>query len=156
MRAILVSINPLFLQRSMGSDNDVWNGVLPLYIAASLLAGLAATAWPRLVLLAGLAGGLTALQATTWRGWLFIYAIVLSTLLLQAIASSARYVRRARTPRVWRSPDVRRVAAAGAAYYVATDVMMRLGGYEKAYLSALSMFRGDDVAPAEAATGRAS
>src|ERR1700694_5624791 len=45
--AMLIGTNPVFLERSLGSDNDVWNIVLPLSMFAAAAAALAAAGWRR-------------------------------------------------------------------------------------------------------------
>src|SRR5258706_16407537 len=38
--ALMISLSPPFLLRSVGSDNDVWNVVLPPYAPRAVIAGL--------------------------------------------------------------------------------------------------------------------
>ena len=75
--ALLVSLNPLFLARSIGSDNDVWNVVLPLAMVAAAVAAEAAARWPRRLTYAVLAGACVGLHAGTWSGWEFGYDVLL-------------------------------------------------------------------------------
>src|SRR6185503_20092165 len=54
--AIAIGVNPLFLQRTIGSDNDVWNVVLPLWAAWAAIEALEARERPaRRLALAALA-----------------------------------------------------------------------------------------------------
>jgi hypothetical protein len=50
LAALLIALNPLFLVRSIGSDNDVWNVVLPLYLMwAAMRAADARTLWQQAI-----------------------------------------------------------------------------------------------------------
>jgi len=78
--AVVIGVNPLYLSRSVGSDNDVWNVVLPLYAIWAALAALRAAATHRRMAYAALAGFVVSLHAATWSGWIFGYAVVLTGL----------------------------------------------------------------------------
>jgi asparagine N-glycosylation enzyme membrane subunit Stt3 len=75
--AIVVGVNPLFLRRSIGGDNDVWNVVLPLFAVWAAIVALETRARPvHRLAMAVLAGALIALHAATWNGWIFTAAVV--------------------------------------------------------------------------------
>ena len=61
--AIAIGVNPLFIVRSAGSDNDVWNVVLPLCAVWSAMAALGAPSPGRAAVMAALAGGVVGLHA---------------------------------------------------------------------------------------------
>ena len=73
---------PMLLLRSIGSDNDVWNVVLPLYMAWALVAAMQA---------APLAAAASAARCSpapspactpaTWSGWSFAFTVLLAGLL---------------------------------------------------------------------------
>lgn len=75
--AIVVGVNSLFLYRSLGADNDVWNVVLPLATVWAVVAASDLRTPPthRLVFSA-LAGIALALHAAIWSGWVFTGAVV--------------------------------------------------------------------------------
>src|SRR5204863_367912 len=64
--AVLSGLHPVFLERSIGSDNDVWNVVMPLYLIWAGIAALQATSRARAVVLAGLAALAAAVHAQVW------------------------------------------------------------------------------------------
>ncbi|HEY3189560.1 MAG TPA: STT3 domain-containing protein [Solirubrobacteraceae bacterium] len=74
--ALAIGLNPLFLQRSIGGDNDVWNVVLPLWAVWAGVEALEGRSPGRRVALAALAGGVVALHAATWSGWLLTGAVL--------------------------------------------------------------------------------
>ncbi|MBI3782779.1 MAG: hypothetical protein HY270_05185 [Deltaproteobacteria bacterium] len=98
--ALLVSLNPVVLSRSIGSDNDAWNVFFPLAMVATAIAALDATDRRRQVLWSVAAAFLTALHATTWSGWIFTYVVLLAglaaTLVIRFLASHKSRDRRPR------------------------------------------------------------
>jgi asparagine N-glycosylation enzyme membrane subunit Stt3 len=87
--AIVVGLNPIFLDRSIGGDNDVWQVLLPLcmvWAAVRALLSERSAGALAFAAVAGLAGGL---HAADWSGWIFAWAALLcgliATALLQAV-----------------------------------------------------------------------
>ena len=74
---LLVPLHPVLLLRSIGSDNDVWNVALPLFMVWAVLAALDARTLVWRVVWAVVAAGVAALHAVTWSGWLFGYVATL-------------------------------------------------------------------------------
>jgi asparagine N-glycosylation enzyme membrane subunit Stt3 len=102
---VLTAIHPIVLIRTIGSDNDVWNVVLPLYILWGAMRALDAATSLRAALWAGLAGIAVGLHAWAWRGWLFFYVVLMGGLVADALAHAARHAIRQRTARIWQAPD---------------------------------------------------
>jgi asparagine N-glycosylation enzyme membrane subunit Stt3 len=78
--ALLLSLNPFFLSRSMGSDDDVWNLVLPLFMAWAAIEAISASRPRRQIAFAMLSGLFVGLDAVTWSGWIFSYGFVLAAM----------------------------------------------------------------------------
>lgn len=78
--ALLVALHPFVMQRSIGSDNDIWNIVLPMYADAAAVAALLAGQRRSQIAWAVVAAVFTALHAATWNGWIFNYAVLLAAL----------------------------------------------------------------------------
>jgi len=119
----LVNVDALFLRRSFGSDNDVWNVVLPLWMVWAAVEAIVAPSVRRRIGWALVAAGFTALHAAVWRGWIFGAGVVAIALVADA------GVRAVRTRAVDRTALVDAalalvVLAAGAA------VAMSMGGPE--------------------------
>jgi hypothetical protein len=115
--ALLISLQPNFLVRSIGSDNDIWNVVLPLSMTWAAMAGMATTTnWYR-VGWGALAGLAAAMHAATWRGWFFSYTIILFSLFGNILIESTGFVLRERSCRFWRSQQVRGLALLTAVFY---------------------------------------
>ncbi|HSQ00322.1 MAG TPA: STT3 domain-containing protein [Candidatus Dormibacteraeota bacterium] len=134
--AVLIGVNPLFLARSIGADNDVWNVVLPLFMVWAASAALSARRLTGQIAGAVAAAAAAALQATVWRGWMFTYDLLLVALLLQMLVAALGHVRRRRDPRIWRAAAVRRAALVFGVFSVATGVFTAAGGREASYLRA--------------------
>jgi hypothetical protein len=88
---LLVPLHPVLLLRSVGSDNDVWNVALPLFMAWALLAALDTRRLGWRVVWAVVAAGVATMHAVTWSGWIFGYFVMIIALgagiLLHAIAT---------------------------------------------------------------------
>ncbi len=126
--ALLVSLHPALLARSIGSDNDVWNVVLPLFelwaVAGALRARTTALALGWALLAAGFAG----LHAATWRGWVLPYAVILAGLAL--------YWLRSRASGSGSACASNRRGVAALAYALASPVVAQIGGVSGSTLAA--------------------
>lgn len=108
--AVLVSLNPVFLMRSIGGDNDVWNVVLPLFMMWAVIGALVTGSRRRKLAYAGLSIAIAALHAATWRGWVFAYAVLLLGVVGLLGIEAVRHVVHQRNPRVWRSAPLQGLA----------------------------------------------
>jgi asparagine N-glycosylation enzyme membrane subunit Stt3 len=74
--AIVVGLDPMVLERTIGSDNDVWNVALPLLAVWAALGSISASSRSRRAAGAVLAGTFVGLHAAVWSGWVFTGVIV--------------------------------------------------------------------------------
>jgi hypothetical protein len=88
--AATVALNPFVLSRTAGSDNDIWNVVLPLCVVWAIVRALGTPALRARVAWTLVAAGFVGLHAGTWRGWIFGYAIVLAALVGQGVLLGLR------------------------------------------------------------------
>ena len=84
--AVLTGTAEIFLHRSHGGDNDVWNVLLPVAIFACLLRAVTERRWRRTAVWALLAAMLMAVQGAIWDGWRFAHITLLFGLLGGAFA----------------------------------------------------------------------
>jgi hypothetical protein len=133
--AVLIGLDPTFLLRSLGSDNDVWNVVLPLYTMWAAIAALDAKDLRRQIGYGLLAGVCMGLHAWAWRGWLFFYAVFSTGLLGLGLLQSLKYALGNRTLRVWQVPAVRKVALVTLVFYVAVGLCTALTRPEESYVA---------------------
>jgi hypothetical protein len=104
--AVVVSLSPKFLARSISADDDVWNVVMPLVAVWAVMRGLGATGM-RAVLGWGLVAGIAfVVHVVSWSGWVFAYAVVMGGLVATALFEGGRSV--ARTRRLVLDERVRR------------------------------------------------
>lgn len=124
--ALLIAINPLFLGRSIGSDNDVWNVVLPLCV---IWAAIRAASAERVLQQTGYALlGLVVLRlhAETWEGWIFTYVVALAGLFAYLLETVLRALRTARMTQG--RPALRRAAVALVCFCLAPVVLKGVPG----------------------------
>ena len=126
--ALMISLDPAFLLRSVGSDNDVWNVVMPLFIAGAISAGLTAQTKTKAFGYAALAGLTTGLYAAVWRGWIFTFLVVIAAALACLILTFVRRLGREGLRRAATGADVRRLAGVAGFYYLSSGVFTWLAG----------------------------
>lgn len=137
--ALLSALYHQFLVRSMGSDNDVWNVVLPLFLCWALCAALSARSIRRQVLYSVLAGGVCGLHASTWPGWRFFFLTFLVGLLGSGVLSSLRHVFQVRWLTVWQAQEVRKISLAFGIFLLSASICTALVGVRSAFLEIFSM-----------------
>jgi hypothetical protein len=131
--ALVVGVNPIFLQRSLGSDNDVWNLVLPLFMMWAAIKALTAGTSARQAGYAGLAAVAAGLHAATWAGWIFTYAVLLAGACACIAARALRAVR-THSWRVWNAAEVRAAVLVLVVFYVAVGVLLLAMGTGESHL----------------------
>lgn len=132
--ALLIGLNPELLDRSIGSDNDAWNIVLPLFMVWAASQAMTAITRRVSILCSTLAGAFAALHALTWRGWFFTFAVLTIALLGNVILHSARYAIHHRTCRLWRSGTIRRSALIAAVFFCTAGLFTEVVAPNTAYL----------------------
>jgi oligosaccharyl transferase STT3 subunit len=135
--ALLVGTSPFFLERSIGSDNDVWNVVLPLFVVASAAASARAADPGRQVAYALLASVFVALHAATWSGWVFTFFVVALGLAANALMRIFRVAIRA----LQRRPAEAGMLVGGlvpvAVFYLAGALFAALAGSAEGFVGPL-------------------
>lgn len=135
--AVLISLQPIFLWRSIGSDNDVWNVVLPLGMMWAVMAALGAKNPRCQITYSVLTAVVTALHAWTWRGWLFTYLVLIFGLLGYGFLCSIRHALWQRNLRLWQAAEVRKTVLVTMVFYGAAGLGTTLAGSEQSYFSLL-------------------
>ncbi len=80
--AILVSVSPLFLTRSLGSDTDVWNIMLPLVIVWLCIEAFESKELWKKAVFAGIAGLMTGAFAFAWAsGYWYIFDFIIAAII---------------------------------------------------------------------------
>ncbi|HEX9444443.1 MAG TPA: STT3 domain-containing protein, partial [Candidatus Binatia bacterium] len=142
--ALFISLQPQFLLRSIGGDNDVWNVVLPLFAAWALIAALDARARTPATLFAVLAGFFTGLHAAAWSGWSFTFVVLIGAVLARLILFSVSLALGERASGFWgfrgfrgfwRREEIQIGALVLAVYYLSAGVFALLAGDEAPFLS---------------------
>lgn len=132
---VLTAVHPIVLTRTTGGDNDVWQVVLPLYLVWAAMAAVAAATIQRALSWSAVAGLVIALQAWAWRGWPFIYIVVIAGLAATAVVAALGFSRRERTLRLWRAPGLQRVALVLVVLYVVAGIGATLAHSEEPYFA---------------------
>ncbi|HII71144.1 TPA: hypothetical protein HA265_00115 [Candidatus Woesearchaeota archaeon] len=79
--SIFITFNPVFLSRTLGSDNDPQNMLFPLLIVLFFIHTLKAEDLKFRALYAGLTGLSIGLFSWAWQGWWFMFDFLVGTLL---------------------------------------------------------------------------
>jgi hypothetical protein len=128
--ALMSGLNPLFLQRSIGSDDDVWNVVLPLFMVWAVVEALYSARTRMRASYSLLAAGFAGLHAAVWGGWVFTYEVVLVGLLADLTLEGARYVIGKFADRDTALAALRGVMTVTAIFYVGTGAFTNAGNFE--------------------------
>ncbi len=130
--ALLISVNPVFLRRSMGSDDDVWNIVLPLFMTWAAIEAIVASRARRQIGFALLSGFFVALDAVTWGGWIFSYGFVLMAMMATVLFELIGWLANTYTGGSWNPQNLKRAVLVVTTFYVAAGlftVTAGIGGY---------------------------
>lgn len=112
--AVILGLNPFFVLRSAGSDNDVWNVLLPLLAVSAALAAIASAGTARAAAWALGAAAVVGLQAWAWSGWLFLHVVLSAGLLAHGLLGILALAAAHRAGAMW--PAAARALAPLAAY----------------------------------------
>jgi hypothetical protein len=132
--ALASGTNPAFLIRSVGSDNDVWNVVVPLYALWACVASLAASSPRSRLSYAAAAGLMVSLHAAVWAGWILTHAVVFAGLAASAGYAALRYGLQQRDWRIWNDPRARAIALAGALYFIVAGIGVTIAHPEAGFV----------------------
>jgi dolichyl-diphosphooligosaccharide--protein glycosyltransferase len=78
--SVLVSVNTMFLSRTMGSDTDVYNLMFPLLIVWMIIEAFEAEKNRNKAIFAGLAGLLIGIFSLAWMGWWYIFDFMIAAI----------------------------------------------------------------------------
>ncbi len=126
--AIVVGLNPLFLMRSLGSDDNVWNVVLPLFMVWALIEASAARSSRRSIAYAMLGAVFAGLHAASWSGWPFTYGVLMIALLANLLFESIKLALRKARAETSSRAGVRRAAVVVAVFYFSAWITTSLAG----------------------------
>ncbi len=126
--AIVLGLNPLFLERSLGSDDDVWNVVLPLFMVWALIEASAASSSRRQIAYATLGAVFVGLHAASWSGWPFAYGVLMIGLLANLLFESIKLALCRVRAEISSGVGVRRAALVVAVFYFSAWIATSLAG----------------------------
>jgi len=125
---LLAAVNPLFLSRSIGSDDDVWNIVLPLFMVWALIEAISASRPRRQAGFALLAAVFAGLHAATWTGWTFTYAVVMLAMMATLLLEFLGWVVSRYSGRSWSAANLKRAALVMVAFYLGAGLFTTAAG----------------------------
>ncbi|MEK6876832.1 MAG: STT3 domain-containing protein, partial [Nanoarchaeota archaeon] len=80
--SVLISVNPLFLSRSLGSDSDVYNIVFPVLMIFLAFSCFNARGWKAKSILSAVLGLSIVAYSFAWVGWWYLFDFILIAVLL--------------------------------------------------------------------------
>ncbi|MGD1096879.1 MAG: STT3 domain-containing protein [Bryobacteraceae bacterium] len=153
--ALLVAVNPLFLSRSLGSDDDVWNVVLPLFVVWAASEAISASRARRQIGLAIIAGLFVGLDAATWTGWPFAAGVVLIALAASLIVEMFGVAIKRYSGASWSAAKVKRAGIVIAVFYLAAGFFATTVGDREGFCFPLELVKPLIAAPySSAGTGQ--
>jgi asparagine N-glycosylation enzyme membrane subunit Stt3 len=82
--SLFLSVSPIYLSRTLGSDNDPISVFFPLLIVLFFIYTFEAINWKKQVLFGSLTGLSISLYAAAWTGWWFMFNFIIATLFIYA------------------------------------------------------------------------
>jgi asparagine N-glycosylation enzyme membrane subunit Stt3 len=125
---LLAAVNPLFLARSIGSDDDVWNIVLPLFMVWAAMEAVSASRPRRQAGFALLAAAFVGLHAATWTGWTFTYAVVMLAMMATLLFEFLGWVVSRYSGKSWSPGNLRRAALVMVVFYLGAGFFTTAAG----------------------------
>ncbi|MBV8359751.1 MAG: hypothetical protein JO189_17715, partial [Deltaproteobacteria bacterium] len=126
--ALLSAVNPLFLVRSIGSDDDVWNIVLPLFVVWAVIEAVTESRTRRRVGFALLASLFVGIHAAAWAGWTFTYAFVMTGLAATLLLHFLGWIVSKCSGKPWSPANLKHVGLVMAVFYVAAGLFTTATG----------------------------
>jgi hypothetical protein len=121
--ALVSALNPTFLTRSIGSDNDVWNVIVMLFAFWALVEALHAAEVRRRVLFSIVTAAFVTLHSAIWSGWLISHIVVAGGMVATLVYAGLRAIVQRRSPRVWGDSRVRAILTVAVVYAVGVVIM---------------------------------
>lgn len=78
--SVVLAINPMFITRTFGSDNDIWNVFFPLLVFLLFLESFEAKNMNLRITFASLAGIANGVYAFAWSGWWYTFDVLIAAL----------------------------------------------------------------------------
>ncbi|MEM4260273.1 MAG: STT3 domain-containing protein [Candidatus Woesearchaeota archaeon] len=79
--AMFVTLNPIFITRTLGSDTDIWNVMFPLLIVWVFLEVFEAKSILKKVILTVLVGFFIGIFSFAWSGWWYVFDFIVGALI---------------------------------------------------------------------------
>jgi dolichyl-phosphooligosaccharide-protein glycotransferase len=132
--AIIVSLHPMHLSRTLGNDNDTWQILIPLLVVWFIFEALDARTDKSRITFSILAAVSIGLLAAAWEGWWFFYLIVLFGLvgyvIFRIITAITHHI-----GNWWKEERVRATAIVFIVFYIATFFALILPGKAGEYFT---------------------
>ena len=133
--AILIGVHPLFLSRSMGSDNDIWNIVVPMFVIWFVIETLEAKRLKTRIAYGVLGLVSMTVMIAAWANWWFFYLIILLGLLSYLAFRVVTEVIREKNRTPWDNTSIRTIAGIVTGYYVGTYIVALINGKAAGYFT---------------------
>lgn len=75
--SVLVSMSPIFLSRSLGSDTDVYNVLFPVFIVFFAYTSFASEGWKKKAIFSAITGLFIGVYSFAWIGWWYLFDFII-------------------------------------------------------------------------------
>lgn len=75
--SVLLSVNPIFLARSIGSDSDIYNIFFPVMIVFFAYLSFASVGWKKKAVFSAIAGLAIGVYSFAWVGWWYLFDFII-------------------------------------------------------------------------------
>ncbi|MCX6710098.1 MAG: hypothetical protein NTV63_04080 [Candidatus Woesearchaeota archaeon] len=135
--SVLVSVNPMFITRTIGSDTDVYNVVFPILIVWSIIEGFEAKNNKARFAFMGLTGLFMGIFSVAWPGWWYIFDFVMGAMgIYLAYLVFANYKREKSIGKAIRSKSFKNAIFMTAALILSSCVFVSIfSGFSTFYMA---------------------
>ncbi|MBI2208460.1 hypothetical protein HYU50_03115 [Candidatus Woesearchaeota archaeon] len=88
--SILVSVNPIFLSRSLGSDTDIYNVFFPVLVVFLIFESFRSENLKAKAIFAALAGIFIGAYSFSWNGWWYLFDFIIIAIIADFIFKTAK------------------------------------------------------------------
>ena len=78
--SVLISVSPIFLSRSIGSDSDIYNIFFPVIIVLFAYLSFASAGWKKKAVFSAIAGLAVGAYSFAWIGWWYLFDFIIIAL----------------------------------------------------------------------------
>lgn len=127
--SVLISVSPIFLSRSIGSDSDIYNIFFPVIIVFFAYLSFASVEWKKKAVFSSIAGIAVGAYSFAWIGWWYLFDFIIIAIFADYFFSVIKGLRMSGKPSlrvIFKSHKTRDAAATFLAFVISSFISLSL------------------------------